>query len=177
MTTPPSFRLDGYGWLILGRGIPGFFSLWLAVVGQALPAGLCLVAAVWMDAAAGWSPLAKKTTRTTSHLQLEGLVDFLCFVCAPAILALALHRTPWILLPAGLFILAGTYRLARFNVEGVDARGRYVGLPVTYNGYLIPLALWLSSHLPAAGQAWLVSASLLLAAAAMASRRFTIPEF
>lgn len=177
MTPPSSFRLDRYGWLILGRGIPGFLSLWLAATGQALPAGLCLVAAVWMDAMAGWSPLARKTVRTDAHLQLEGLVDFLCFVCAPAVLAMVLQRSPWILLPAGLFILAGTYRLARFNVEGVDAQGRYVGLPVTYNGYLIPLALWLASYLPAPGQAWLVSAFLLLTAAAMASRRFTIPEF
>jgi CDP-diacylglycerol---serine O-phosphatidyltransferase len=36
-----------------------------------------------------------------------------------------------------LFVLCGILRLARFNV--VNLSGEYIGMPITWNGLLVPL--------------------------------------
>ena len=37
-----------------------------------------------------------------------------------------------------LFVLCGILRLARFNV--VNLTGEYIGMPITWNGLLLPLS-------------------------------------
>ena len=37
-----------------------------------------------------------------------------------------------------LFVLCGILRLARFNV--VNLAGEYIGMPITWNGLLLPLS-------------------------------------
>ena len=48
-------------------------------------------------------------------------------------------RAPWLapLIPV-LFVLCGILRLARFNV--VNLAGEYIGMPITWNGLLLPLS-------------------------------------
>lgn len=82
---------------------------------------------------------------------------------------------PVLHLAVGVFVLAGAFRLARFAAEGL-VNGGYRGLPVTYNGYLIPLTgILTATVLPYPGWVW--PAALIALAGLMVSTRFTVPEF
>jgi len=44
----------------------------------------------------------------------------------------------WLTLALVLFVVCGILRLARFNV--VNLAGGYIGMPITWNGLLLPLS-------------------------------------
>jgi len=130
---------------------------------------------VWADVALGWLSSQRKWAKGNSQKQIEGFTDFLCFLWAPVQFTVAFcpHPALWVL--ASVFILAGAFRLARFNVEGL-VEGRYRGLPVTYNGYLFPLAALASHFLFPRGTPFLFGGLFLLLALLMASSILRIPE-
>jgi phosphatidylserine synthase len=74
-----------------------------------------------------------------------------------------------------VFVAAGAFRLARFNVEGL-AGSTYRGLPVTYAGVLVPLAVLVSGWTEVVSQATAVALVLALMAPLMASSRFKTPR-
>ncbi len=78
-----------------------------------------------------------------------------------------------LLLP--VFLVAGVYRLARFQVEGL-VNHRYRGMPVTYNGYWFPLA-GVIVHFGPAWSTAIPAITLLLTSALMASRHLSVPEY
>jgi len=169
-----SFQADEYVWLSFLRGVPGLLTIGCAVQGWRLAAGVCLVVAVWSDVAVGVVAGRKSLPKTQSVLQVEGFMDFLCFVWAPVQMALAIQLDGWVLAGAGLFVPAGIFRLARFNVEGLLGGG-YKGLPVTYNGYIFPaIAVVLNYVSVHRGIALLVV--FLGVAILMTSDRFVTPE-
>ena len=133
-----SFRMDRFAWCVLLRFLPGLSCIVLSNLHQSLASGLSLILAVWADAVLGWIARRHGWEKTFTHCQLEGFVDFICFIWAPVEFVLAQNESRLPLYAIPLFILAGCFRLARFNVEGLVA-GKYRGLPVTYNGYLFPL--------------------------------------
>jgi len=143
---------------------------------QLLPCGVVLVACVWWDSIAGWIARRRGWPRTSSVIQVEGFADALCFVITPALMAAAAVRCTGPAMTAiALFVLAGLWRLARFNVEGMVDRG-YAGLPVTYNGYWIPLAVLMERQLPCLPDAVWYGGVLAGVSVLMVSRRFTTPE-
>ena len=115
-------------------------------------AGACLVTAVSADAVAG--RCAWKATPAA----------FLDCVCPDRRAAL----------PLAVFIMAGIAGLARFQVEGL-ARGGDRGLPVTYNGYIFPVAALTLSYWPEWNSILLWGPPLPVAAALMVSA-FAVPE-
>ncbi|HEY7493079.1 MAG TPA: CDP-diacylglycerol--serine O-phosphatidyltransferase, partial [Candidatus Tectomicrobia bacterium] len=67
------------------------------------------------------------------------LADVIGFGMAPAVFVYmyaGLHG--WFTLIMVFFVLCGILRLARFNV--VNLSGEYIGMPITWNGLLIPLS-------------------------------------
>jgi phosphatidylserine synthase len=133
-----------------------------------------LVLCVWLDALAGWLARRRKWPRTGFAMECETLVDFLCFVWAPVAWLTAPGAPLMTWLSAGVFVLAGIFRLARFRVEGL-VRGGYRGLPVTYNGYVIPaVGAMVATVLPQPAIVWPIT--LLALAVAMVSTRFVVPE-
>jgi CDP-diacylglycerol--serine O-phosphatidyltransferase len=77
--------------------------------------------------------------------ELDSLADVIGFGMAPAVFVYtyaaphgtyAAHRG-WLTLALVLFVLCGILRLARFNV--VNLAGEYIGMPITWNGLLLPL--------------------------------------
>ena len=80
--------------------------------------------------------LMARLTKTSSRfgVELDSLADVISFGFAPAFLIYStelyqLH--PWGLLAAGLFLFAGAFRLARFNIELVGYDKNYFkGLPI-----------------------------------------------
>jgi phosphatidylserine synthase len=170
------FRVNAYAAAILLRSVPGLASLVLSWSGHGMSAGCALVLAVWCDVIVGWLARRHAWNKQATHVQLEGFVDCVCFVWAPVQFLVALYCDAALLVAAPVFALAGLFRLARFNVEGL-ANGGYRGLPVTYNGYLIPLTA-LGAHYLAAPYASLLCAGMLLVLSAlMVSRRLVVPEF
>ena len=172
---PGAFRPGTLGWLILLRSLPGLAAIALSLQGRFWAAGAFLVLAVWADVALGWLASQRKWVKGNSQKQIEGFTDFLCFLWAPVQFTVALcpHPVLWALVP--VFILAGAFRLARFNVEGLVG-GRYCGLPVTYNGYLFPLAALASHYLFPRATPFLFGGLFLLLALLMATSTLRIPE-
>ena len=70
--------------------------------------------------------------------ELDSLADIVGFGIAPAVFAYT-YATPhgWRTIVLVLFVLCGILRLARFNV--VNLTGEYIGMPITWNGLLVPL--------------------------------------
>ena len=146
---------------------PAEWTRWLGAGG--------LVACVWMDAVAGWLARRRTWLHSPFSRQSELLADFICFIWAPVawVAADGLDWPAWA--GAGVFVVAGAYRLARFQAEGL-VRGGYRGLPVTYNGYLIPLAGLLAATILPWSQ-WIWPVVFVILAGLMCTTRFVVPEF
>ena len=170
-----SFRLDVYASLILLRALPGLVSIGFSLHRNVLAAGIALVLAVWSDVALSFAARKRGWQKQAAHTQLDGFVDFTCFIWAPVQFGLSQSDRAWVLCGALAFVLSGIFRLARFNVEGLVGGG-YRGLPVTYNGYFFPLAA-LGLNYISTLNADLVYVVLFGALAVlMSTSRFTVPE-
>jgi len=113
--------------------LSGFYSMVSAVNGHFEVAAVMIVIAFVCD---GLDGRIARASRTSSQFGVEydSLSDVVAFGVAPAMLAYS-----WALRPigslgigvAGLFVLCGALRLARFNVQTASAdKSRFVGLPV-----------------------------------------------
>lgn len=171
------FNLDRYGWLILLRLLPGAVAIPFALYGRFLVAGICLVLAVWADVLVGGLARRRGWPRRVEHREVEGLVDCCSFVVAPVFFVLIQCHVPLVLGAALLFLGCGIFRIARFNVEGLDVDGKYTGLPVTYNGYSLPLLAVASHFAGSEVAAPLFAGGLFLFSFLMVSRHVRIPEF
>jgi len=171
---PAKFEMTPRSWASLARTVPGIVALVLSGLGNSFAAGCCLVLAVWADAIAVWCARRAGWRDTPTVVRLEALVDCVSFVAAPAALVASLcHRvevTPAIV----VFVLAGLYRLARFQIEGM-VNGGYRGLPVTYSGYIIPAAALALFYLPDWSGVLVWSVLLPVVAMLMVSK-FIVPE-
>ena len=116
----------------------GVLAAFCAISGQFFLAILLLLSSVV------WDYLDGKIGRWlgTPHQfgkELDSLADVIGFGMAPAVFVYtyaAPHgwQTPILV----LFVLCGILRLARFNV--VNLAGEYIGMPITWNGLLVPLS-------------------------------------
>jgi len=124
----------------------GFLSMLLAADGRFEAAVYLLFAAIFLDMLDG--RLARLLHATSSlGQQLDSFCDFLSFGCAPAFLvhrALLRNLGPAGALVAIAYLLAGLYRLARFNLRSdphTKAR-RTLGVPIPIAaGYLMAVVL------------------------------------
>lgn len=172
----PGFRAEKYSWSALARTLLALVSCGAMLTGLILQGGAGLVLCVWMDAITGWIGRRKSWAKTKSDIEVEGFADAVCFIVAPALmLAAAVEYRPGCMAALPVFVLAGLWRLARFNVEGMTGGG-YSGLPVTYNGYLIPAAVSVDHFWPALPDAAWYAAVLVILSLLMVSRRFVTPE-
>lgn len=179
MTAPTHFRIEAEGWWVLTRTLLGFVSVIMAEFALEISrldlwAGLILVVCVWFDTLTGWY-FRRRGPKSPSTSALEIYADVVCFVAAPIQFALALLVSLWPLALMPVFLLAAVYRLARFQVQGLVGKG-YVGLPVTYNGYLFPLA-GLAIHFASNWADAILAVLLVATSALMVSSRFIVPEF
>jgi phosphatidylserine synthase len=169
----PTFRIEPEGVWVLVRLLVGFAATILAQIGWLSSAGAAMVLCVCLDGVVGFV-FRRHQPKSANTVALETYADAVCFVAAPIQFAAALAKTalPIILLP--VFLLAATYRLARFDVEGL-VNGGYAGLPVTYNGLLFPAAGLAVHFFPGAAD-WILAGLLLAVSALMISRRLVVPE-
>lgn len=169
------FKLDRFGALIFFRGFPGIVAFFSAQQMKPFLAGTFLILSIWADVLLCRFSSKWQWEKNRNHVQIEGFIDFFCFIIAPVQFGF-LFGSAKILIPfAAIFILAGIYRLARFNVEG-KINGGYSGLPVTYNGYLFPLAALPASFLTQQSTDFLFCFLFLLLSFLMTTSSFTTPE-
>ncbi len=124
--------------LSIGNLLCGFYAVaWVFQEDYAFAAGAILVAAV-LDLLDG---TVARMTGSSSELgmQLDSLADMVSFGVAPAMLAHVWAFKPVSsrlglfveVFPAALFVAAGAFRLARFNIQTAFLDKRYfVGLPI-----------------------------------------------
>jgi len=93
--------------------------------------------------------------------ELDSLADVVGFGMAPAVFAYT-YTTPhgWRTIVLVLFVLCGLLRLARFNV--VNLTGEYIGMPITWNGLLVPLSYYSGLPLKYYSLVLLVSSVLMI---------------
>jgi len=122
----------------------GFFSLYLTMEGLFHEAAYSIFGAMILDGLDG--RLARRFHVVSEFgKELDSLSDLVSFGIAPALLAYAMKLYHWGargLLVVIVFALCGAFRLARFNV--MSAKDHFVGLPITFCGPVLTLALLLS---------------------------------
>lgn len=153
----------------------GFLSMLAAADGRIETAVYLLAAAILLDALDGrMARLLNATSRLGQ--QLDSFSDAISFGAAPAFLIYQaiLHRIDALGLAVSLvYLLAGVFRLARFNLLS-DAHGkarRTVGLPIPAAASYLMAAALMRDHVSAP---WAL-ALVLLMAVAMTSR-WALPD-
>jgi CDP-diacylglycerol--serine O-phosphatidyltransferase len=141
----------------------GFWAVILSFHGDYQKAAPLVFGAIVLDLLDG---RIARLTNTTSEFggELDSLADVISFGVAPAVLAYAwglstMPKVGWLV--AFLFVMCGTLRLARFNVQKSVVDGRYfVGLP-------IPAAAAMVAALVNFAPAWLDVKALAITVAAL----------
>jgi CDP-diacylglycerol---serine O-phosphatidyltransferase len=117
----------------VGNLFCGYLSLWCSIRGTFETAAVLIIAAGILDALDG---RVARMTHSTSKFgeEYDSLADLVSFGVAPAVLAYSwgladFHRLGW--MASFLFVVCGSMRLARFNIQTHVADKRYfVGLPI-----------------------------------------------
>ncbi len=143
--------------LTIGNLILGFSAIIVIIQPAAVGFTVApLELAVWLIVAAGIldaidGPLARrgKSRVTPWGAELDALADVISFGVAPAVVIGTAAPEGWqgaVIVAGIVFVLAGTWRLARFLWAGATAReGRFSGLPSTAAGLAV-VAFWLFEY-------------------------------
>jgi CDP-diacylglycerol--serine O-phosphatidyltransferase len=117
----------------VGNLFCGYLSIWCSIRGTFETAAILVIAAAVLDMLDG---RVARLTNSTSEFgsEYDSLADLVSFGLAPAVLAYSwgladFHRLGW--LASFLFVVCGSMRLARFNIQTKVVDKRYfVGLPI-----------------------------------------------
>jgi len=124
----------------------GFGSMIMTGNGQHDAALVLILAAVIADAADG--AVARYSGCGVLGANLDSLADVISFGAAPAVAAFIflndLGALAWA--SAGLFLVCGIMRLARFNIAG--KKDGFEGIPITSAGFIVALFLLVRDIVP-----------------------------
>ncbi|MCE1189444.1 MAG: CDP-diacylglycerol--serine O-phosphatidyltransferase [Ignavibacteria bacterium] len=119
--------------LTFGNMLCGFYSVILSYQHEFITAAWLIAIAAVCDALDG---IAARLTKSPSQfgIELDSLADVVSFGFAPAFLIYLVQLKDygiWGLIISGLFLMAGGFRLARFNAELVGySKEQFKGLPI-----------------------------------------------
>jgi CDP-diacylglycerol---serine O-phosphatidyltransferase len=127
----------------------GFIALVYAIQGQAFAAACFIFFAAFFDMLDG---RVARMLGLTSYFgaELDSLADAISFCCAPALLIFALHYekvTFFTMAPSLLFLCAGLFRLARFNVQKNNNSDFFSGLPSPIAALLVACVIIALQHM------------------------------
>ncbi len=122
----------------------GFASVIMTLRGEVDSALVLVLIAVIADGADG--AVARYSGYGVLGANLDSLADVISFGVAPAVLAFVFLKgyLAWVF--AGLFLVCGTLRLARFNVAG--KKDGFEGIPITSGGFVVALFLLVKDYVP-----------------------------
>ncbi|MBM3886693.1 CDP-diacylglycerol--serine O-phosphatidyltransferase [Candidatus Dependentiae bacterium] len=136
----------------LGNAFFGFCALIFAAHNHPQAAAYCILLGASMDALDG--RIARLTNSTSPlGMQLDSLADAVTFCVAPAFVIYMLnfhHGYTLGFLSCAFYMLAGIFRLARFNITHQAQSSFFLGLPTTFAGCALALSILsfsLSDHL------------------------------
>lgn len=138
----------------------GTTAIFFSINGDSLSAAILVLIAVAADFFDGYSA-RKLDAETAIGAQLDSLSDLVSFGVAPASLLYTFYSQTWIAIPLIILVLAGAYRLARYNTAKKDHEG-FEGMPITINGVLIPIIFFFQLHIIITAIIVLVSAFLMV---------------
>jgi CDP-diacylglycerol--serine O-phosphatidyltransferase len=111
-------------------------------------ASICLLLSGICDTFDGTvASLVKRNEKEKEYgVQLDSLVDVICFGIYPIIISMNLGYNSLInIIIYFIFIFCGVTRLAYFNVDSENKK-YFKGLPITMSSFIIPIALFISSN-------------------------------
>lgn len=138
----------------------GVLSMMMALHGEYVWAGICILLAVVCDACDGRSARALGVAGEFGK-ELDSLSDVVSFGAASAFLiyTYSLQSLGWIgAIPAIIYAALGGIRLARFNLNTGVVHGYFQGMPIPNGGCLIATFVISGAVLPA----WLVAILVVL---------------
>ncbi len=117
----------------VGNLFCGYLSVWCSIRGTFETAAILIIVAAVLDLLDG---RIARLTNSTSRFgeEYDSLADLVSFGVAPAVLAYSwgladFHRLGW--MASFLFVVCGSMRLARFNIQTRVADKKYfIGLPI-----------------------------------------------
>jgi CDP-diacylglycerol---serine O-phosphatidyltransferase len=117
----------------VGNLFCGYLSVWCSIRGTFQTAAILIIAAAVLDMLDG---RIARLTNSASRFgeEYDSLADLVSFGVAPAVLAYSwgladFHRLGW--MASFLFVVCGSMRLARFNIQTHVADKKYfIGLPI-----------------------------------------------
>ncbi|MCX9013475.1 MAG: CDP-diacylglycerol--serine O-phosphatidyltransferase [Candidatus Methanoperedens sp.] len=130
----------------LVNALLGLASIIMVIGGRIDSALILILIAVVADAADG--AVARKMGSGVLGENLDSLADVISFGVAPAVVAYVVLGS-WTAvsgLLAGLFMVCGILRLARFNVAG--NKGGFTGIPITAGGFIVALFVLVKDYIP-----------------------------
>lgn len=130
-----------------GSAFFGFSSMVFAVQGERVAAIYCIFVSALLDALDGRVARLMKV-ESELGVQLDSLCDAISFCLAPAFLAYMypLRSLGFFgIVICSLFLIAGLFRLARFNILQDQQKVFFTGLPTTIAGCFLAIVLLNSS--------------------------------
>jgi CDP-diacylglycerol--serine O-phosphatidyltransferase len=133
-----------------GNLVCGFSSVIASINGQYVQAAVAILIAVVLDGLDG--KVARMTNSSSAFgVEYDSLADVLSFGMAPCLLLYAwtLHFMGYVgWFAAGMFVICGALRLARFNVQAMTVPNAYfTGLPIPAAAGVVASAVLLSQQL------------------------------
>jgi CDP-diacylglycerol--serine O-phosphatidyltransferase len=132
------------GTFTMGNVVCGFLAILSAFEGDVTTACWLVILAAFLDGLDG--KIARLSGSTSRFgIELDSLADFLSFGVAPAIIVYVVKLQTmgkWGWLISIVYIMAASYRLARFNLlASTDEKKEFLGLPVP--GAALPLVAYI----------------------------------
>lgn len=160
----------------LGNAFFGFCAIVLAAHLNQHAAAYCILFGASMDALDG--RIARLTNNTSPlGMQLDSLSDAITFCVAPAFMMYMLDfgaaGSIFCFLGSAFYLLAGVFRLARFNVTSQSQSSYFLGLPSTIAGCCLAVAVL---TIPLQEQDYLIAPILVILGYLMVSR-WRFPTF
>lgn len=170
------------GTFTMGNVVCGFLSILSAFEGNYTTACWLIVLAAFLDALDG--KIARLSGGATQFgIELDSLADIISFGVAPAVLVYTIKLNSmgkWGWLIAVVFIMAASYRLARFNLlADTEEKKDFVGLPVPVAAITLVAYVIFCYHLwgEVRYDQWLVSMIVLFAFLMVSQVSYdTLPE-
>lgn len=122
----------------------GFLAIIFALNQQFQTAAIFMLASFVLDADGFVARLLKAESEI--GMQLDSLADVVSFGVAPAVFVYSIFQDIVVLIVAACFVLAGAFRLARFNALAGKVKG-FVGMPITMNGLIFPVLYFFNANM------------------------------
>ncbi len=130
---------DGFTFLSLVSGILAVLS---AMNGQLGTTALLIICSAVFDKLDGY--VARATGKANKFgMFLDSLIDLVSFGAVPVFISFVIvDLSVWLLVGSVVYIFAGAYRLARYQIEHDVQRKSFKGMPITMNAIIFPIILY-----------------------------------